>query len=618
MKVRVAVMVALLALLLSEGVSAQQQPSPRDVWPQAAGAASDGDLDTANRRKNELLTTGRGNGIRTYPTFAGSAAALARGATAQNDKPLAGWGVQTAEQLDPTSPAVAFSRADDAAARNDWAQAIPLVFSGFTRLFGNTRTNLLGRADLVVTLVIALALTLVVFAIALFVRYGRSIAHDFREMLLKRRLRGGSVTVLGFALLFLPLFLWLGPVWLVFYWLALIFGYASGGERVLIVILCLLAAVAPLALDLTAHWIAGIDSTVVMAAMSVADHAYQPEALRRMQELVAVIPDDPTLQLILGNLQLFEGNDDQAAVHYRRAVELRPRSSAGAHVNIGNLHFLNNDFPAALTEYSTAQQQDKSLAIAFYNASVASGETYKFNEQARFLEAARDLDRGLIGRLTDSPLPQKVVMYHPPIVEAWRLQDAIARRGGPARILFGNYSTFDPLTSAMNPVTVAALASLLLGVAIWLKRRRGGFAGACIKCGRTFCHRCKSARESATYCTQCIHIYLKRDGVSLDTKRKKVEEVSDHHRGMLVRNRFFATFLPGSAQVLEGRTTAGSIGMILFSFFVAVAIFVGRLAPALGPSAEVAQLIVRVVAIVLAVVMWIVLSLPVYRRRTTG
>jgi hypothetical protein len=106
-------------------------------------------------------------------------------------------------------------------------------------------------------------------------------------------------------------------------------------------------------------------------------------------------------------------------------------------------------------------------------------------------------------------------------------------------------------------VTLGALVTILLALAVWLKRRRSGFAGACIKCGRTFCHRCKSARESATYCTQCIHIYLKRDGVSLDTKRKKLEEVSDHHAGMQRRNKLFATFLPGSAQVLEGRTTAG-------------------------------------------------------------
>jgi hypothetical protein len=167
-------------------------------------------------------------------------------------------------------------------------------------------------------------------------------------------------------------------------------------------------------------------------------------------------------------------------------------------------------------------------------------------------------------------------------------------------------------------VTIGALLSLLFALILWLLRRKAGFANACIKCGRTFCYRCKSSRESTTYCTQCIHIYLKRDGVSLDTKRKKLEEVSDHQAGVVKRNRIFATFLPGSAQMIEGRVTRGIIGLFLFALFVAIAIFVGRLAPAMGPVANIAQLIVRVAAIVLAVIVWITMSLPVYRRRAAA
>jgi hypothetical protein len=172
--------------------------------------------------------------------------------------------------------------------------------------------------------------------------------------------------------------------------------------------------------------------------------------------------------------------------------------------------------------------------------------------------------------------------------------------------------------SSLNPVTIGALTALLLGLALWGKRRRVGLANACIKCGRTFCYRCKSARESSTYCTQCIHIYLKRDGVSLDTKRKKLEEVTEHHSGMIRRNRLFATFLPGAAQMLEGRTVSGVIGAFLFALFVATAVFVGRLAPALGPAADVAQMLVRVGAIAVAVIVWLVLAVPVYRRRSAA
>jgi len=302
-------------------------------------------------------------------------------------------------------------------------------------------------------------------------------------------------------------------------------------------------------------------------------------------------------------------------VHYRRSMQLK--DSAGAHVNVGNLHFLDNDFAAANTEYDHAQKLDQHLAIAFYNASVASGEMYRFDQQGQKLEMAKRIDRSYIERLAQSPPPQKIVIFRPDISAAWEVQSMIARRG-LARTIFGNYAYFDPTTSAPNPITIGAGLAVILALLSWMKRRSSGFAGSCIKCGRTFCHRCKSARESATYCTQCIHIYLKRDGVSLATKRTKLDEVHDHQSSLQRRNRLFATFLPGSAQVLEGRTIAGIIGMVLFLFFVCEALLVGRLAPALGPVAETAKLLVRVLAAALAVLTWFILSLPVYRRRAVA
>ncbi|HUR79217.1 MAG TPA: hypothetical protein VM733_00525 [Thermoanaerobaculia bacterium] len=602
----------LAAMAAARGASAQA--APRDIWPQATAAAREGDFDTAAKKTSELLATGRTNGIRTFPSYAAGAAALASESKAKNPE-LTKWAEKASRDLDGKSPAVAFNEADRAARANGFASAVPLAMQGFARALANYRTNTLSRADLLIVACTAIVITAILLALSLFIRYGRSAAHDFRE-LLGRRFSGGSVSVLAFALLVLPLFVWLGPMWLLFYWFALFFGYASWGERVAIIIVLLLVALVPIALDAAAHWIAGVDSPVVAAAISSADDSYEPDALRRLQDLVAVVPDDPTLHVLIGNLQAFEGLDDQANVHYRRAIQLRP-AYAGAHVNLGNLLYLNNEFPAAMAEYEKAEQADAKLATAFYNHSVAAGETYKFDLQKEMIAKTRDVDSAFADRMGRNPPPQKVVMYKPPVAEAWGISDRLADRAA-ARALFGNYSTFDVTRAATSPITVGAIASLLLALLLFAFRRRGGYANACIKCGRTFCSRCKSARESTTYCTQCIHIYLKRDGVSLDTKRHKLEEVGSHQSGMTRRNRLFATFLPGSAQLMEGRIIAGILGVFLFAFFVFTAVFTGRLGPALGPVADVAQTIVRAIAIAVAVILWLVLSLPVYRRRAAA
>jgi tetratricopeptide (TPR) repeat protein len=612
MKLRLLLLLAASACLGSLAARAEELP-PRDIWPQATSAADAGNVDAAAKKTTQLTEVGKSFGIRTYPVYAESASALSRQAAKQGNKSAAEWGAKAADALDPASPAVAFMRADDAADSKDFAGALTNVFRGFAHILRNYRSRLLSRADFLITILLAIALTAAIFAIALFIRYGRAMAHDFREIL-GARMHGGSVSVLAFALLFLPIFLWLGPVWLVFYWFIIFFGYAKRGERILIVALSLLLAAAPVLLDLASHWIAGVDSPVVMSAIASSERSYQPDALRRMQELINIVPDDATLHLLTGNLFLQDGNEPQANQQYRRAAELH--DSAGAHVNLGDLYFFSNDFATAVTEYNKAEALDPKLAIAFYDDSIALGELYKFDQQAQKLDRAKQIDRSGIERISSQPGVQKVALYHPPIPLAWSVSSNIARRG-VARSLFGNYAWFDPAESVRNPITLGAILTILLAPLVHFIRRRTGYADACIKCGRTYCPRCKSARESATFCTQCIHIYLKRDGVSMATKRAKLDEVSEHQEGVLARNRWLATFLPGSAQFIEGHTIAGIIAAFVFVFFVSLALLSGRLAPVLAPG-DAARIFVRIVAIVLAAILWIFITLPIYRRRVSA
>jgi tetratricopeptide (TPR) repeat protein len=586
--------------------------APRDIWPQATSAADSGNLPAAVKKTTQLTEVGKSLGIKTYPVYALSASALSRQAAKQGNRSAADWGAKAADSLDPISPAVAFMRADEAVDSANWPAAVTAVFRGFANVLRNYRSRLLSRSDFLITILLAVALTAAIFAIALFIRYGRAMAHDLREIV-GARMHGGSVSVLAFALLFLPIFLWLGPAWLVFYWFIIFFGYANRGERILIVAFSVLIAAAPVLLDLTSHWIAGVDSPVVMSAIASSERSYQPDALRRMQELIGIVPDDATLHLLIGNLYLQDGNEQQATQHYRRSAELH--DSAGAHVNLGNLHFVNNDFATAVTEYDKAEALDPKLAIAFYDDSITLGALSKFDEQAQKLDQANSIDRSRIERLTSAPSGQKIVFYDPPISQAWSVSSTIARTG-VARSLFGNYAWFDPLESVRNPLTLGAILTILLAPFIHTIRRKTGYAGACIKCGRTYCPRCKSAHESATFCTQCIHIYLKRDGVSMATKRSKLEEVSRHQGGVLTRNRWLATFLPGSAQFIEGRTAAGAIGAFVFVSFLSLALLSGRLAPVLAPG-EAARMLVRAIAIAGAVILWIFITLPIYRRRVS-
>src|SRR5438132_8730354 len=84
------------------GVKARaEQVAPRDVWPQATAAADGSDFDTAYKKTNELTDLGKSYGIKTFPVYASSAAAMAREAAHKGTKLAADWGNKSADQLDP-------------------------------------------------------------------------------------------------------------------------------------------------------------------------------------------------------------------------------------------------------------------------------------------------------------------------------------------------------------------------------------------------------------------------------------------------------------------------------------------------------------------------------------
>jgi tetratricopeptide (TPR) repeat protein len=583
-----------------------------ELWSRANAAADAGDFADADRQLGELLDSGTQIDISRYPLLARSAAGLAEQAYREGNAPLAEWSMAAAARLDPVSAAVPFAAADLARSRGDWVGGIRSVAGGLMKLMTDYSTGTLARMDLLLIFAIAIVLTAAGFAVALLVRYGRAATHDFREML-GGRLSAGVTSVLAFSLLFLPLFLWLGPVWLILWWLALMYAYGNLREKAAIVIILVAVALTPLLVDYAAARMAGLQNPVVRAAVADLNDAYDEGALVGMQSLLEAQPEDALLHLLLGNLYFQQGSDIEAVVHFRRAVQL-DENLAGAHLNIGNLHFLNNDFTAAISRYERAAGLDPQMAIAPFNHSVAAAQMNRYDEQGRQLERAKQRSRSVVNQLTRKPPVQKVASYELPLADAWIAAERIARTEGAPEV-FGTYSWFDPRRSVRNVLTGGAAVALILAYLMAFARRRTGLAGSCIKCGRTFCPRCKSARESATYCTQCIHIYLKRDGVSLETKRKKLDEVQEFQSRTLRTRRLLAFLLPGSARVYEGAAISGLLLLLVFLLFVSSAILVGRAAP-LGPSTDTLRLVLRLGSVIGAVLVWLLFSLPSLRERS--
>ena len=88
---------------------------------------------------------------------------------------------------------------------------------------------------------------------------------------------------------------------------------------------------------------------------------------------------------------------------------------------------------------------------------------------------------------------------------------------------------------------------------------RSAAARRCRRCGRPFCRRCRVGSKDPDHCSQCVHLYILRDGLAPTVKSKKMDEVVRYRRRVWVGRRLLSLPLPGSGHVLGGRPWLGTL-----------------------------------------------------------
>ena len=135
-----------------------------------------------------------------------------------------------------------------------------------------------------------------------------------------------------------------------------------------------------------------------------------------------------------------------------------------------------------------------------------------------------------------------------------------------------------------HPLAIGCVVALILAVLHRLIRQRsGGFAAACLKCGRAFCRRCKLSHESQSYCTQCINIFLKKDMVGIEAQLAKRQQLTRRLFWLRAERRISDLVLPAVGVGFGGRPALGG-ALVLLALLSAMVVLVwlpGFISPAL-------------------------------------
>jgi tetratricopeptide (TPR) repeat protein len=385
-------------------------------------------------------------------------------------------------------------------------------------------------------------------------RSAPSLIHDLQERS-QARLSEPAAHILGWLLLALPLLVPIPPAWVIAIWSALFFAYLRGADRAIAIgALLLLLSAGPMGRLLAWHFGTATDPVARALMQSIRtgpdlrhEVALKSVALRH--------PDEPLFPFLLGSAYRAGGHFEESMEMYRRVLDI-DASHARAMINLGNLHALRQEFALAQILYKRAAEANPTMALAHFNSHLAHLESFRMEEADAALGRARAVDAVLIAGLLEDATNEEVRRLPQDTTYTRRqIWDRVFELNLQAPM---NETIARALTTSSTVAGGAGLLTALLIPGLGLAPRRGA-ARRCRRCGRAFCRRCHVVTKTPDYCSQCVHLFILRDGLAPVVRDRKMAEVVRYRRQSFLGMRLLSLILPGGGHVIGGRTLFGAL-----------------------------------------------------------
>jgi len=412
------------------------------------------------------------------------------------------------------------------------------------------------------SLILGILGTTLLFSFMMMMRYQVPFRHEVEEWF-RARIRTGVGRPVGYVLLLLPLLTWVGAGWVCLYWLVIVYRFMRRSERAATLLL-LLATILSVPAYRLAGTVYGITTDpVTRTTLEAATGPYSPERIVDMQKLVDAHPEDATYRFLLAGLYSKGQFFNDAFTEYQKVLEVDP-GRYEALINIGNVYYELQNFDEAGAYYLRTLEQRPDSVLALFNLHRSHAEGFRFTASEEALTRARNLDSERVTALMagEDGAGEGRSGVVPAVIDTGTIWNAAFTGGTLHETGRANTGPSFPellLSQLANPVSVIALISLIAALILGRSSVEKGPARRCIRCGRPFCHRCKTGREGHEYCSQCLHLFVLGDGLAPETKTKKMFEVESHERRTRVVRAGIGWLFPGGSHVLRGRILAGCL-----------------------------------------------------------
>jgi len=469
---------------------------------------------------------------------------------------------------------------------------------GIVLLWQQFMTDEVQISNFAVVAAIALLLALVIFSLLVVSRCQSRARHDLFEVF-RRFFPEGTARVLSWMVFLLPLLVWAGGVWLILFWLALCFRYMRFAEKTAAACIFIMLGLSPVAVPLVVDRFEASTDPETRTVVAAMQGGYNPETLRRLNEVVGAHDASAELHVLLGSSYAKGDMLSEAFDEYQIVLTENPFNTT-ALVNLGNIYFRLGEFGQAASRYKQAIQADPELTSGHWNLYLAQAEMLHYAEAESSLATARALDPGAIGDLATRRRGETGA--------ALLLEESASLNAIKSALRSGGFARFEPQLLLSNRLSLAcgiALGVSLLAALLSLGRRRERMASACARCARPHCPRCRVDLRTPAYCARCVHLFIRTDGTTAEMRAEGIRKVEARDKVRSLIRRVLSLVLPGAGQVMGGRLGIGF--PILICWVTAIVVILGNDQLLLTPRVPVTDLppFGMVVTMVMMACVWI-------------
>lgn len=473
-------------------------------------------------------------------------------------------------------------------------------------------TVIIISSNFTLIILISLGALFIFFSSLMAWKYNKHLRHELVEYYEGKGSKSGA-RLMSWTILWLPLFTIVGVLFIFFYWPIIFFRYMNRKEKIISFAFFMMFFFVIFSLMMVRSVFNVAVDEEVKISLESASGSYDPEKIIKLQEQIKNHPDDPTYHFLIAGIYKRGGYYQESFNHYMKVLDLNPVSYQALN-NIGNIFFKFGQFSQAIIYYKKALNINSKFILAYMNMSLAQTESFHFKDAEETMRKARVIDAKEAARWISGKGEQE----HAEAIDAtidttniWKKalagKASLNSSGVPMEEKSSRYGVY------INMLSLTSFLSLVI-LFILIPKGRSSVV-QCIKCGRISCLNCGYYKEFPNYCTHCVHLFIKKDGLEPNAESIKQKEIRKHK--LIQRNvsRILGFAFPGSRQMIEDKSFSGIFLAFLWLFSICGFLISDELLNISEPGMISFSSIVSPIFFILLLLSWIIGNIRLFARQ---